>query len=132
MATTTSFIAGAQRTQGLLAPVPMGEHVLVQLKGPGVFVCAQVTRQNDPVGLSFVSLDLDGRNVVSLSFEAAKNLGLTQSNPYGLVLLEESSIDTLTIGYPLPLHFEKELILRVTVREMGIAQVVANVIHGNC
>ncbi len=130
MTTTTSFIAGAQRTQGLLAPVPVGEHVLVELKGPGVFVCAQVTRQNDPAGVSFVSLDLDGRNVVSLSFEAASNFGLTQSNPYGLVLLEKPPISTMTIGYPLPLYFERGLTLKVSVQEMGIAQILANVIHG--
>lgn len=130
MAATTSYIAGAQRTQGLLAPVPLGEHVLVDLKGPGVFVCAQVTRQNDPTGVSFVSLDLDGRNVVSLSFEGASNWGLTKSNPYGLVLLRKGKISTMTIGYPLPLSFERELTLKVTVKEMGIAQIVANVIHG--
>ena len=130
MASTTSFITGAQRTQGLIAPASIGEHVLVHLKGPGVFVCAQVSRQNDPSGLSFVSLDLDGRNVVSASFEALSNWGLTQDNPYGLVLLEKRPISTVTIGYCLPLRFEKELILKVNVQEMGIAQILANVIHG--
>ena len=130
MASTTSFITGAERTQGLIAPAPIGEHVLVHLKGPGVFVCAQVSRQNDPSGLSFVSLDLDGRNVVSASFEAVSNWGLTQDNPYGLVLLEKRPISTLTIGYCLPLRFERELILKVNVQEPGIAQILANVIHG--
>jgi hypothetical protein len=130
MASTTSFITGAERTQGLIAPAAMGEHVLVHLKGPGVFVCAEVSRQNDPAGLSFVSLDLDGRNVVSISFEAASNLALTQSNPYGLVFLEKAPISVLTIGYCLPLRFERELTLKVNVKEAGIAQILANVIHG--
>jgi len=131
IAATTSFIAGAQRTQGLMAPAPIGEHVLVQISGPGVFVCAEVTRQNDPPGVSFVSLDLDGRNVLSISFEAARNWGLTQANPCGVVLLEKKPVSTLTIGYPLPLRFEQELVLRVNVREMGVAQILANVIHGD-
>jgi hypothetical protein len=127
---TTSFITGAQRTQGLIAPATMGDHVLVRLKGPGVFVSAEVTRQNNPAGLTFVSLDLDGLNVVSISFEAVSNLALTQANPYGLVLREKGVLSTLTIGYPLPLKFERELILKVTVHEVGVAQILANVIHG--
>ena len=130
MDTTTSFIAGAQRTQGMMAPAPIGEHVLVKITGPGVFVCAEVTRQNDPPGVSFVSLDLDGRNVVSLSFEAARNWGMTKFNPCGVVLFEKEAISTLTIGYPLPLRFENELTLTVNVREMGVAQILANVVHG--
>ena len=127
---TTSFISGAKRTQGLIAPASVGEHVLINLKGPGVFVCAEVVRQNDPAGLSFVSLDLDGQNIVSLSFEALSNWGLTQANPFGLVLLVKGSISTLTIGYPLPLRFERTLTLKVNVQEMGVAQILANVIHG--
>lgn len=130
MATTTSFITGAQRTQGLVAPAGQGEHVLVKLKGPGVFVCAEVVRQNNPAGISFVNLELDGKNVVSVSFEAARNWGLTVQNPFGLVLREEGIFSNLTIGYPLPLRFEKELVLKVTVQEIGIPQIVANVIHG--
>jgi hypothetical protein len=128
--TATSYIAGAQRTQGLVAPAVMGEHVLVKLRGPGVFVCAEVSRQGDPAGVSFVSLDLDSRNIVSVSFEAVGNWGLTQDNPYGLVRLKGSGIDTLAIGYQLPLRFERELVLKVTVQEIGIPQILANVIHG--
>jgi hypothetical protein len=127
---TTSFITGTRRTQGLIAPAAIGEHVLVKLKGPGVFVCAAVTRQNDPAGLTFVSLDLDGQNVVSLSFEAAANWGFTAPNNYGISLLQKNPISALTIGYPLPLRFEKELILKVNVQEMGVTQILANVIHG--
>ena len=130
MAGTTSFVTAAQRTQGLVAPAPVGEHVLVSLRGPGVFVSALVTRQNDPSGVSFVSLDLDGRNVVSVSFEALANWGLTEDNPYGLVLRQQGAISTLAIGYPLPLRFEQKLQLKVTIQEAGIAQVLANVIHG--
>lgn len=127
---TTSFITGTRRTEGLIAPASIGEHVLVDLKGPGVFVCAAITRQNDPSGLTFVSLVLDGQSIVSLSFEAATNWGLIQPNPYGVMLLKNNSISTLTIGYSLPLSFEKRLTLKVNVQEMGVAQIVANVIHG--
>jgi len=128
--TTTSFIVAAQRTEGLVAPAVPGEHILVRLKGPGVFVCAEVSRQNDPAGVTFVSLDLDGRNVVSMSYEAASNWGFGQDNPYGVKLLQNGIISTLAIGYCLPLHFDKELVLKVNVNEIGVAQIIANVVHG--
>jgi hypothetical protein len=127
---TTSFITGARRTQGLVAPATVGDHVLVHLKGPGVFVSAQVSRQNNPAGITFLNLDLDGVNVVATSFEALKNLALVQDNPFGAMESENGTISTITIGYCLPLKFEKELILKVTVNEMGVAQILANVIHG--
>ena len=127
---TTSFITGARRTQGLIAPATVGEHVLVRLQGPGVFVSAQVSRQNNPPGITFLNLDLDGVNVVASSFEALKNLALVQDNPFGTMESENGTISTITIGYCLPLKFDKELILKVTVNEMGVAQILANVIHG--
>lgn len=119
-----------QRTQGLKAPAGQGEHLLVSLKGPGVFIAAQVTKQGGESDLTFVDLDLDGRNVTNLSFAAARNWGLTQQNPYGLVLLGARAIDTLTIGFPVPLRFEKELKLSAVVNEPGVVQIVANVVHG--
>lgn len=119
-----------ERTQGLRAPAGQGEHLLVSLKGPGVFIAAQVTKQGGESDLTFVDLDLDGKNVTNLSFAAARNWGLTQQNPYGLVLLGSRAIDTLTIGFPVPLRFERELKLSVVVNEPGVVQVLANVIHG--
>lgn len=119
-----------ERTQGLKAPAGQGEHLLVSLKGPGVFIAAQVTKQGGESDLTFVDLDLDGKNVTNLSFAAARNWGLTQQNPYGLVLLGSRAIDTLTIGFPVPLRFERELKLSVVVNEPGVVQVLANVIHG--
>jgi len=104
--------------------------LLVSLKGPGVFIAAQVTKQGGESDLTFVDLDLDGKNVTNLSFAAARNWGLTQQNPYGLVLLGSRAIDTLTIGFPVPLRFERELKLSVVVNEPGVVQVLANVIHG--
>ncbi len=123
-------ICSPQRTQGLKAPAPRGEHLLVNLKGPGVFLGAHVSKQGGTNDITFVILDIDGQNVTNLSFAAAENLGFTQQNPYGLVLLKSSAIKNLTIGFPSPLCFKKELKLSVTVNEDGIAQIIANVIHG--
>lgn len=124
-------ICNPERTQGLKAPPPQGTTVLVDLQGPGVFLACEVNKQGGSSGLTFVVLDIDGRNVVNLSYAAAQNLVLIQQNPFGVVLLSSGQIKTLTIGWPSPLRYERELKLSVTVNETGIAQILANVIHGS-
>lgn len=123
-------VCNPERTQGLKAPAPKGDYELVHLEGPAIFLAAQVSKQGGATGITFVDLDIDGRNVTNISFAAAKNLGLTQQNPYGLVLLESTSIQNMTIGFPMPLRFRSSLTLRVTVNEDDVVQIVANVIHG--
>src|SRR6478752_3486381 len=81
-------VCDPERTQGLKAPAPNGTYALVNLKGPGVFLGAEVSKQGGTNDLTFVILDIDGRNVANLSYAGAINQGLTQQNPYGLVLLQ--------------------------------------------
>lgn len=125
-----SGVCDPQRTQGLRAPAPKGDHKLVELKGPGVFLGAQVTKQGGNTGLTFVILDIDGRNVTNFSFAAAQNAGLTAQNPYGIVLLQSRALKTFTVGWPTPLRFSRKLTLSVTVNEPGVVQILGNVIHG--
>jgi hypothetical protein len=124
-------VCDPERTQGLRAPAPNGTHDLVTLRGPGVFVGAEVTKQGGTNDLTFVVLDIDGRNVTNLSYAAANNSGLTQQNPYGLVLLHSAALKNLTIGFPTPLLYKRSLRLSVTVNEPGVVQILANVIHGS-
>lgn len=124
-------VCNPQRMQGLRAPAAKGEQELVVLRGPGVFVAAQVSKQGGSSGLTFANLDIDGKNVTSLSFTAAENWGMTQSNPYGIVLLKGAHVSTFTIGFPTPLRFDKELRLSVKVQEPGVVQILGNVIHGS-
>ena len=105
-------------------------HDLVTLQGPGVFLGAAVSKQGGTNDLTFVILDIDGRNVVNLSYAAAANQGLTEQNPYGLVLLQSAAIKTMTHGFPTPLLYKRSLRLRVTVNEPGVVQILANVVHG--
>jgi hypothetical protein len=123
-------VCDPERTQGLKAPVPNGTHVLVTLRGPGVFLGLEVSKQGGASDITFVILDIDGRNVTNLSYAAAANGGLTQQNPYGLVLLHSAALKTMTVGFPTPLLYKSKLVLSVTVNEPGVAQIVANVIHG--
>jgi hypothetical protein len=135
--TTTSSkclngVCNPERTQGLRAPAPKGDHLLVELKGPGLFLGAEVVKQGGSNNITFVILEIDGRNVVNLSFAAAENTGLTQYNPFGLTLLKPSAgMRNLTIGFPSPLRFKRELKLSVTVNENGVTQILANVVHGS-
>ena len=129
--TCAAGVCNPPRTQGLKAPAPQGKHTLVSLDGPGVFVGAHVSKQGGGSGLTFVNLDVDGRNVTAISYAAAKNLGFTQQNPYGLVLLGSASIRNLTIGFPTPLSFTRSLVLSVDVQEEGVVQILGNVIHGS-
>ena len=123
-------VCDPQRTQGLLSSPKKGDYALVTLKGPGVFLGAEITKQGGTNDLTFVILDIDGRNVTNLSYAAAKNSGLTQQNPYGLVLLSSAALKNLTIGFPSPLRYKRQLKLAVTVNETGVVQILANVIHG--
>lgn len=127
----TKGVSDPERTQGLRSPAPKGEHELVALQGPGIFLTAEISKQGGTNDLTFIILDIDGKNVVNLSVAAAKNWGLTQDNPYGLVLVESAAdIKTLTIGFSSPLRFKSKLTLKVDVREENVEQIVANVIHG--
>jgi hypothetical protein len=123
-------VCDPERTEGLQAPAPNGTHELVTLEGPGLFLGAEVSKQGGNSDLTFVILDIDGRNVTNISYAAAINWGLTQHNPYGLVLLLATGIKTMTIGFPTPLLYKRSLRFAVTVSEPGVAQIVANVIHG--
>ena len=104
--------------------------ILVSLNGPGVFLGAEVSKPGGTNDLTFVILDIDGRNVTNLSYAAAANQGLTQQNPYGLVLLHTAALKTFTVGFPTPLLYKRSLRLSVTVNEPNVVQIVANVIHG--
>jgi hypothetical protein len=123
-------VCDPQRTQGLRAPAPNGTHTLVALEGPGVFLGAAVSKQGGTNNLTFVVLDIDGRNVTNLSYAAAINQGLTEQNPYGLVVVQSNALLTFTIGFPTPLRYRRSLRLSVTVNEPNVDQILANVIHG--
>ena len=113
------------------APAPKGTHDLVNLQGPGLFLSANISKQGGPTDISFVKLDIDGRNVVNLSFAAARNWGLSEANPFGLQFLSGAGVESFAIGWPFPLTFKRSLKLSVVVNETGVVQIVANVVHAS-
>ncbi len=124
-------VCDPRRTQGLQAPAPKGTYSLVSLEGPGLFLSANISKQGGPTGISFVKLDIDNRNVVNLSYAAARNWGLGAPNPYGLQFLTGAGVESFAIGWPFPLTFKRSLKLSVVVNETGVVQIVANVVHAS-
>jgi hypothetical protein len=118
------------RNQGLVTnPANNTTKELVKLKGPGLFLSAEVTKQGGNSDLSFIILDIDGQNVVNISIAALFNQGLTAHNAYGVAVYRSAAaLETVTIGWPYPITFEKSLSLKVTVNETGVVQLLANVI----
>jgi hypothetical protein len=119
-----------KRTQGLITNVAAGTtHTLVHLKGPGLFLSAAISKQGGNIDLTFVILDIDGQNVVNISIAALINQGLVSDNSYGVMAFKSPvGLDTVTIGWPYPITFQKELALRVTVNEPGVVQILGNVV----
>ena len=128
--TLIGAVASPKRTQGLITNVASGStHNLVQLKGPGLFLSAAISKQGGNSDLTFVILDIDGQNVVNISVAALINLGLASDNSYGVMTFKSAAgLDTVTIGWPYPITFKKELTVKVTVNEAGVAQILANVV----
>jgi hypothetical protein len=124
-------VCDPRRTQALRAPAPKGTHDLVSLEGPGLFLSANISKQGGPTDITFVKLDIDNRNVVNLSFAAARNWGLSAPNPFGLQFLSGIGVESFAIGWPFPLAFKRSLTLSVVVNETGVVQIVANVVHGS-
>ena len=123
-------VSSPERKQGLLTNVKKGEHELIKLSGSGVFLGAHISKQGGSSDISFIDLTIDGKNVFNVSYAALINLGYTQQNPYGMVLVKTGEIENITLGFPYPLKYEKSLKLSFITREEGIKQVIANVIFG--
>src|SRR6478736_6409102 len=124
--TLIGAVASPKRTQGLITNVASGStHSLVELKGPGLFLSAAINKPGGNSDLTFVILDIDGQNVVNISVAALINLGLVSDNSYGVMSFKSGAgLDTVTIGWPYPLTFKKELSLKVTVNEAGVVQIL--------
>lgn len=118
-------------TGGKVQPAVNTSHNLVKLEGPGLFLGAMVVKNGGDSGLTFVTLHIDNRSVVDISYAAAQTAGLAQQNPFGVVLLQNGITRTLTCGFPTPLIYRKELVLTVNVREANVLQINASVVHGS-
>lgn len=124
-------IKGARQSEGLITSPASGTvHNLVSITGSGSFVAARMTKQGGTTDITTVELIIDGQTVVGRTFAALNNWGLTQNNPFGVVLLHGGGVDAVTIGFQQPVKFESSLVLRTNVGESGIVQMIGTVIYG--
>jgi hypothetical protein len=119
-----------QEAESLLSSPATGAHDLVVLKGPGKFVSAHLTKAGGTNDITFVILEIDGKTVMNGSIAGLRNRALTQSNPSGVVLLQSTTLKTVTIGFPFPLAYQSELRLSVDIAESGVLQIIGTVLHG--
>lgn len=128
------MIIQAERKQGLVTnPGVNKTKDLVKLAGPGVFVSMHVTKQGGVNDITQVALFIDGKNVVAITYAAARNIGLNKPNNSG-IMLSEGPVDTLSVQFNEPLHYKKELRVEIkTGSDAGVVQMVAHVMTGkNC
>lgn len=126
-----SKVKGVASAEGLITVFENGPtYDLVDLSGPGTFVAARMVKQGGDSGLTAISLEIDGKVVVQRNVAALKNWGMTQNNPFGVVVFTSGDIDTVTVGFSQPMTFENNLVLRAIVGESGVVQIIGTVIYG--
>ena len=125
------MINQAERKQGLLVnPGTNKTKDLIKLTGPGVFVSLHVTKQGGANDLTQAALFLDGKNVVAITYAAARNIGLNKPNNSG-IMMSEGIIDTISVQFNEPLFYKKELRVEIkTGTDSGVVQLVASAVIG--
>lgn len=117
--------------EGLKAnPASGSNYDLVRQEGPGVFLGGRVTKQGGDSDITYVTLEIDGQAVMSMSFSGAATFGLTQHNPFGVTLLRSTSGQTLAFGFPTPLMFRRGLRLNVNIQEANVVQIIGTAVCG--
>ncbi len=132
------FVLSPQLSAGdVLNPAVSSTHDLVTLVGPGVFISAHALKQGGASDTTDIRLLIDGTLVTGGSPAFLRSIGLTEMNPTGIAVFSNNvggaaNIDTITIGFPVPLIFETSLTLRtvVSASDTGIVQIVATVVNG--
>jgi hypothetical protein len=124
-------VCSPERTPGLLKPAPKGNHTLVELKGPGVFLGAEVLKTCGDTDETTAVLTIDDRIVFTVPFVSAHAIGLTRANNIGVVLLPTPGPSkSLSIGFPTPLRYDRSIVLSVDVQEDNVSQILGNIWHG--
>jgi hypothetical protein len=93
-------------------------HVL----GAGWFRAVEVTKQGGLSDDTAVTLELDGEPLISTTFAALKNPWMQLDTPLmGAKVRTEGDTSTLTVWYSQELKFRTMAVVRVDVREEGVA-----------
>lgn len=112
----------------------------------GSFISAEISKRGGGTGDTtvyvLIDTDLDPdegdattnpdwNKVVRYSFRKGRIAGLTQNNQYGVSVFQGGDVDveTMTIGFQVPLAFETSLGVCVEIKETGVEKIVGNVVY---
>ena len=126
------FVLSPQVTAGsVVNPGASSTHDLVTLVGPGVFISAFGSKRGGASDSTDIGLFIDGTQVIGGNPASLRILGLTEMNPTGIAVFS-GTLDTIAIGFPVPLIFENSLTLRADVgnSDTGVQEILGRVVHG--
>jgi hypothetical protein len=101
------------------------------IEGPGTFISA-VVRIQPKSTLTELVLEIDGEVIFDLTALAIRTIGLTQQNPFGIAVLDGENMESVVIGWPQPVSFESQLVLR-SIRPPdggGVEQIISDILVG--
>ncbi|MGH6630323.1 MAG: hypothetical protein ACREB3_11390, partial [Burkholderiales bacterium] len=104
-----------------VGPSLAGQTPSMNILGGGWFRAAEVVKRGGSSGDTYVTLELDGEPMISVSFANLKNPWMQLGTPYIVVnVRSEADADILTIWYSPELKFRAFAVLRVDVHEDGV------------
>jgi hypothetical protein len=100
---------------------PAGETASFHLLGAGWLRSAVITKVGGSDDATFVTLEVDGKDVFSTSFANLKNPMMQLNTPYIIANVKTTgNIERMTIWYSPEVKFRGMLLVRVDVREDGV------------
>jgi len=104
-----------------VGPTAAGKDAAIQVLGAGWFHAAEVVKEGGSTDNTYVTLELDGQQIVSTSFANLKNQWMQLSTPYIVLNVKtDGNKNTMTIWYAPELKFRGIAALRIEVQEDGV------------
>jgi hypothetical protein len=104
-----------------VGPTAAGKEAAIQVLGAGWFHAAEVVKRGGSTDNTYVTLELDGKQMVSASFANLKNQWNQLATPYIVMKVQTAGdTDTMTIWYAPELKFRGIAALRIEVQEDGV------------
>ena len=101
-----------------------GETISMNRLGGGWFRAAEVVKEGGSSGETYVTLVLDGQEMITTSFAVLKNPWMQLSTPYLVANVRtDGNKHTMTIWYSPELRFMYLISLHVDVQEQGVESV---------
>lgn len=124
-------VISQRHTAGYIGnPILDNVYLMANAFGPGLFLSASINQRGGNRDLIWVIQEIDGQQFVSVYMGALNVFGLNTHNGYGLMLLRGSTgTRTMTIDWPYPITFQRNLNLKVVSAELGVQEFLTDVVY---